>query len=311
MLGALGLLAVGAVVLYVGAEAAVRGAAALARALGIRAFVLGALLFGIDLESLGTAVAASARGETALAAGEIVGTVLFLFGAAFGAALLVARGPIPSPGPVPVLAPALHLVAGAFALTDRYVARLEGVFLVAMYLAYVGLLVRGGRIPRGTTEIERESDRAGRQGRTPVNAALAAGGLALVAAGATVVVAGATRFTEASGLAAGFVGAAILGVLVSLDELLLEVLPVRRGQAELATGNLFGTLPAMAAGVMGLAALVHPLDVDSAGAAGYLAMAFLYAVVATVFLARGRAGRWLGAFVLGSYAAWLVVSSTL
>jgi cation:H+ antiporter len=310
MLGALGLLAVGAVVLYVGAEAAVRGAAALARALGIRAFVLGALLFGIDLESLGTAVAASARGETALAAGEIVGTVLFLYGAAFGAALLVARSPIPSPGPVLVLAPALHLVAGAFALTDRYVARLEGVFLVAMYLAYVGLLVRGGRILQGTTEIEREAIRAGR-GRRPVSAALAVGGLALVAAGATVVVAGATRFTEASGLAAGFVGAAILGVLVSLDELLLEVLPVRRGQAELATGNLFGTLPAMAAGVMGLAALVHPLDVDSAGAAGYLAMAFLYAVVATVFLARGRAGRWLGAFVLVSYAAWLVVSSTL
>jgi Ca2+/Na+ antiporter len=67
----------------------------------------------------------------------------------------------------------------------------------------------------------------------------------------------------------------------------------------------------MAAGVMGLAALVHPLDVDSAGASGYLAMAFLYAVVATVFLARGQAGRWLGAFVLVSYAAWLVVSSTL
>ena len=310
MLAAVGLLAAGAVVLYVGGEAAVRGAAALARALGIRPFVLGALLFGIDLESLGTAVAATARGETALAVGEIVGTVLFLYGAAFGAALLVARGPIPSPGPVLVLAPALHLVAGAFALTDRYVARLEGVFLVAMYVAYVGLLLRGGRLPPGTTDVEREARRVGRGG-TPLNAALTVGGLALVAAGATVVVAGATRFTAVSGLAAGFVGAAILGVLVSLDELVLEVLPVRRGHAELATGNLFGTLPAMAAGVMGLAALVHPLDVDSAGAAGYLAMAFLYAVVATVLLARGRAGRWLGAFVLVSYAGWLVVSSTL
>jgi cation:H+ antiporter len=309
MLGALGLLAVGAVVLYVGAEAAVRGAAALARTLGIRPFVLGALLFGIDLESLGTAVAASARGETALAAGEIVGTVLFLYGAAFGAALLVAREPIPSPGPVLVLTPALHLVAGAFAMTDRYVARLEGVFLVLMYLAYVGLLIRGGRIPPGSTEVEREAT-IGRGG-TPLTAAVTVGGLALVAVGAAVVVAGATRFTDASGLTAGFVGAAILGVLVSLDELVLQVLPVRRGQAELATGNLFGTLPAMAAGVMGLAALVHPLDVDSAGAAGYLAMAFLYAVVATVFLARGRAGRWLGAFVLAAYSGWLVVASTI
>lgn len=309
MLAALGLLGAGALVLYVGAEAAVRGAAGLARTLGIRAFVLGALLFGIDLESLGVAIAASARGDTALAAGEIVGTVLFLYGPAFGVALLVARAPVASPGPIRVLAPALHLVAGAFALADRYVARLEGVLLVVMYLAYVGLLLRSRRIPVGTTDIERGTARAPRS--TPLIVLMTVGGIALVAAGAAVVVAGAERFTTVSGLTAGFVGAAILGVLVSLDEVLLEVLPVRRGVPELATGNLFGTLPAMAAGVLGLAALVRPLDVDSAAAAAYLAMAFLYTVVATVFLSRGRAGHALGVFVLASYGAWLVVASRI
>ncbi len=46
MLVALGLLALGAVLLYAGAEAAIRGATALARALRVPAFVLGALLFG-------------------------------------------------------------------------------------------------------------------------------------------------------------------------------------------------------------------------------------------------------------------------
>jgi hypothetical protein len=52
--------------------------------------------------------------------------------------------------------------------------------------------------------------------------------------------------------------------------------------------------------------VIRPLDVDSAAAAGYLVMAFLYAVVATVFLVRGRAGRALGVFVVLAYAAWLV-----
>jgi cation:H+ antiporter len=310
MLVALGLLAAGALVLYVGAEAAVRGAAGLARAVGIRPFILGALLFGVDVESLGTAVAAAARGETSLAAGGIVGTILFLYGAAFGAALLVSRRPVPAPEPVLVLTPALHLVAGAFTLADRYVARVEGVFLVVMYVAYVLLLLRIGRTPAGVTEIEREADASSPRSATATGA-LTIGGLAMVAVGAAVVVAGASRFAELTGLAAGFVGAAVLGVVVSLDEVLLEVLPIRRGTPELATGNLFGTLPAFAAGVLGLAALIRPLDIDSSAAVGYLAVAFLYAVVATVFLARGRAGRWLGGFVLLCYAAWLVMASTL
>jgi cation:H+ antiporter len=309
MLGALGLLVVGAVVLYAGADAAIRGAAGLARALRIRPFVLGALLFGIDLESLGAAVAASARGQTALSVGEIVGTVLFLYGAAFGAALLLSRSPVPSPPPILVLAPGMHLVAGAFALADRYVSRAEGVLLVLAYVAYVGLLLRTGRYPAGTTEIEREAERVPYSGLR--STLFTIGGLVLVAAGAAVLVAGGSRFVVASGLAAGFVGAAVLGVLVSLDEVLLEVLPIRRGTPELATGNLFGTLPAYAAGVLGLAALVRPLDVDSAAATGYLAMALLYAVVAAVFMARGRAGRWLGVFLLLCYSAWLAVASTL
>jgi cation:H+ antiporter len=307
MLAALGLLVIGAAVLYAGAEAAVRGAAGLARALHIRPFVLGAILFGIDLEGLGAAVAASARGQTALSVGEIVGTVLFLYGAAFGLALLLSRSAVPSPPPILVLAPALHLVAGAFALADRYVSRAEGVLLVLAYVAYAGLLLRTGRYP--STEIEREAEGATRSG--PRSALLSIGGLVVVAAGAAVLVAGGSRFVVASGLAAGFVGAAVLGVLVSLDEVLLEVLPIRRGTPELATGNLFGTLPAFAAGVLGLAALVRPLDADSAAATGYLAMAVLYSVVATVFVARGRAGRWLGGFLLLFYAAWLAVASTL
>jgi len=306
MLVALGLLAAGAVVLYVGAEAAVRGAAGLARAVGISPFVLGALLFGIDVESMGTAVAAAARGETSLAAGTVVGTVLFLYGPAFGAALIVARRPVPAPKPLLILTPALHLVAGAFTMADRYVARIEGMFLVVMYLAYVGLLLRLGRTP---VAMEREA--AGSTRSAPVMAALALGGVAMLVVGGTVVSGGATRFAAATGLAAGFVGAAVLGVLVSLDEVLVEVLPIRRGTPELATGNLFGTLPALAAGVLGLAALVRPLDVDSAAAAGYLAMAFLYAVVATALLIRGRAGKVLGAFVLLCYAGWLVATSTL
>jgi len=90
---------------------------------------------------------------------------------------------------------------------------------------------------------------------------------------------------------------------------LLEVLPIRRGMPELATGNLFGTLAAFTTGVLGLAALVRPLVVDSAAASAFIAATVLYAIVATVFLARGRAGKLTGVTVLLAYALWIVWAS--
>ncbi|HEX2031897.1 MAG TPA: hypothetical protein VHL78_10925 [Actinomycetota bacterium] len=306
---AVGLLVAGAGLLYLGAEAAIRGAVGIARAAGIPAFALGALLFGIDAESLGTALVAAGRGQTSIAAGEIFGTVLFLFSAAFGIALLLARKPVESPEPAMVLAPALALVVTGLVLYDLFVGRLEGLALIALYAAYVWLVVREGRLARARAEeVEREATGTRRRSLLIGMAVL---GLALLYLGATLLLDGARRVLEGTTLQAGFVGAAIVGVLASLDEVLLEVIPIRRGTPELATGNLFGTLAAFCSGVLGLAALVRPLALDGAAALAFLGVAAVYAVVATAFLWRGRAWRGVGVVVLVMYAVWLMGTASI
>ncbi len=311
---ALVLLVLGALVLYAGAEAAVHGATRFARAAGIPAFALGAILFGIDIEGLGAAVTAAGRGDTEIAGGEAFGTVLFLFTAAFGAALVVAREPVPAPSHTMLAAPALGVAAAALAISDRHVSRPEGVLLVVVYGVYLYLVVREGRAVRArAAELEREGGDQGsdhRDGSPARSALLTLAGLAVVYLGAFVLVAGGSRLVTRTDLSAGFVGAAIVGTLASLEEILLEVLPVRRGTPELATGNLFGTLGAFTSGVLGLAALVRPLDLDSAVGLAFLAVAFLYAVVASAFFLRGRAGWGLGAFVLAFWVAWLILAGT-
>jgi cation:H+ antiporter len=299
----LALLGAGALVLYLGAEAAVRGAAGLSRALRIPAFALGALLFGVDLEGLGAALVAAGAGQTEIAAGESFGTILFLFSLALGAALLLSRRPIPSPSPAMVALPALPVIACAAALTDRFVSRWEGALLVVIYVAYVVMVVMRRDAP------EREPDEAPATRSGLALGMLTVGGLVLVSVGATLLVTGAGRLVDLTALSAGFVGAAVVGILVSLDEVILEVLPIRQGQPELATGNLFGTLAAFTTGVPGLASLVRPLILDGVAAATYLAAVLLYFVVGTAFLVRGRAGRLLGATVLLLYALWLALAS--
>jgi cation:H+ antiporter len=308
MITTLGLLFAGALILYAGAEAALRGATAYAKAAGIRPFLLGAVLFGVDVEGLGAALVAAGRGQTEIAAGEAFGTVLFLFSAAFGLALVLARKPVPAPSQVMIVAPALPLVAAAATLFDHYVSRPEAALLLALYVGYLVLVVRDRSLPREQSEEAQPEQRSGSNARLFL---ITLGGLGLLYLGAALLVAGGTRIVDRTALSAGFVGAAVVGTLASLDEVLLEILPVRRGTPDLATGNLFGTLAAFSTGVLGLAALIRPLDVDGAANAAFLAMAFLYAVIATTFLVRGGAGRILGAFVLGFYLLWLALTATV
>ena len=310
MLVAVVLLIVGAVILIAGAESAVRGTARLSITAGISAFALGALLFGIDLEGLSAAVLAAARDQTQIAAGEAFGTIIFLFGVGLGLALLIAKGPIPSPSAMMVIAPAIPLAAAALAISDQQVTRVEGALLVLLYGGYVfAVLAEGRSVRQRATELEHEaSEVKGSAGRAALVAAL---GLAAVFGGAWLLVDGGVRLVAASGLSAGFIGAAIVGTLAGLDELLLEALPVMRGTPELATGNLFGTVAAFTSAVLGLAALVRPLVVDAASELAFLGGAAMYTFVSVVFLLHGRLARPLGILLLAGYVAWLAYASTL
>jgi cation:H+ antiporter len=309
MLAAVLFLLAGAAVLTVGAEAAIRGAGRLAEARRISPFVIGALLFGIDLESLGAALVAAGRGQSSIAAGEAFGTVLFLFSVAFGMALLVAPRPVQSPPPNMVLLPGAALLIGAASIQDRVVTRQEGVLLVAAYACYLVLVVYLDR--RAPEQRAQEIEREAREGPPLPWPLLLIGGLGLVYAGATVLVEGGVRILARTSLAAGFVGGALIGTLASLDEVLLEVIPVLHGTPQLATGNLLGTAAAFTTGVIGLAALVRPLQIDSAAASAYLAAAVLYTVVAVAFLGRGRAGRAVGVTVIVLYGLWLAYAARL
>jgi len=306
------LLALGTLLVYPGADLAVRGVSAIARRTGLSAFVLGAVLFGIDIEGLGATLVAAGRGETQIAAGGAFGTIVFLFTAAFGAALVLARRPVPAPPPISLAAPSVGVWACALAISDRFVSRTEGLLLLGLYVAYVVLLVRSRRDrddadPHGEAE---DAPAAPDEGHLRW-VLLTTCGLALLSVGALALVVGGSRIAAASGLASGFVGAAIIGALTSLDEVLLEVLPVRRGQPDLALGNLLGTLMAFTTGVPGLAALVRPLSLDSGANLAFLAAAITYGIVATVFFARKRAGRALGAVLLTLYVLWLLYAGSV
>ena len=141
------LIAVGLVMLVVGADWLVDSAVAFARAFGVSDLVIGltVVAVGTSMPEIATSIVAAIRGQRDIAVGNVVGSNVFNILAVLGAA------GIASGAGLPVSEAARNfdlwvMLAVAFAclpimITGREIARWEGVVFLAYYAAYTAWLV--------------------------------------------------------------------------------------------------------------------------------------------------------------------------
>jgi hypothetical protein len=67
----------------------------------------------------------------------------------------------------------------------------------------------------------------------------------------------------------------------------------------------------MAAGALGLAALIHPLSADGSASFAAIGLAGVYAPLAAAFAALGRAGRIAGGAAVAVAAVWVLAAVRL
>jgi cation:H+ antiporter len=344
MSGAVLLVVVGAVVATVGARATALGVAAAAGRRGVPAATLGAAFLGLAVEGVLIVLVAASRGDGAVVIGASLGTPVFLLAAGLGAGLLLARRPVRAPAPAVVLVPAATLLATALAAADQVLSRFDGVALVAVFAASVGVVVREAGAARALGERRYREAGVGAASAAGPGAASAVGpgvasavgtrttgpgatgaveprapgagrlgapgprivvGLALAVAGALALVAGVDRIAARISPAPGFLAAAVAGGGAGLGRGLLDVLPGMGRDPTTTVADLLASLAVLGTGALGLATLIRPMMVDSAALSALLAAGAMYAAVAVPLLARGRIGRVTGAVVLALYGIWL------
>jgi cation:H+ antiporter len=130
--------------LVLGADLLVGGAVVIATTLGVSNAVVGLTVVGVgtSLPELATSLVATVRGQSAIAAGNVVGSNLFNLLGILGAAAVVA--PLSAPGLTIVDVAVMMgsaLAMTLFMWTARRVGRAEGGLLLAGYVAYVAFLV--------------------------------------------------------------------------------------------------------------------------------------------------------------------------
>jgi cation:H+ antiporter len=304
---------IGLIALVVGGDALVRGASGLARGLKVSPMLIGLVVvgFGTSAPELTTSVTAALRGSSAVAAGNVVGSnianILLILGVcALLAPIAVDRAALRRDGAV--LMAATTVIALLLAFTA--VGRLTGAGLVAALIIYVAASYvadrRRGGAPAALHAAEAglvpAAQGAGRAGLVFVI------GLAGVVIGAGLLVEGALTLARAAGLSEALIGLTVVAVGTSLPELAASVSAVRRGEGDIALGNIIGSNIFNALGILGAAAMAHPFSAGAGLALDDLAVmvgaaALLVFLAATGWRIDRREGAVLVVLYLG-YIAW-------
>jgi len=252
------LVAFGLVALLAGGDLLVRGAVGVARRFGVSPLVIGLTLvgFGTSAPELVTSLSAALAGAPAIALGNVVGSNIANILLILGVAALIRPVAAQMAG---LLREASWVGGSALALAalavSGQISTLSGACLIGFLGFYLWGAFRSSSVPSDDLSILTDP--------LPKAATLLVIGLALTIGGAIALVDGATGIARAYGVPEAVIGLTLVAVGTSLPELATTVMAARRGQSDVALGNILGSGIFNILGILGATALVVPLPVDA------------------------------------------------
>lgn len=297
-----GLLVLGFVMLAKGADWFVEGAAGIAMRFGIPQLVIGLTIvaMGTSAPEAAVSIAAAVKGNADITIGNIVGSnilnILVILGlAASIVPIAVARSTVRIEIPFMIAVTALLFYQGR----DGSISLADGGVLMVAFAVYMMYLYTMAMKSNVDSDLEEPG--------LPLGRCLlgAVGGLALIIAGSNVTVGAATSIATYAGLSERFIGLTIVALGTSLPELFTSVAAARRGNADIAIGNIVGSNIFNILFVVGLSALI--IDIPFASAFNFDTYVALGAAVLLLLcvLRTQKLQRWAGALMLVCYAAYL------
>lgn len=245
------MLAGGGLLLYVGAEWLVAGAAGLARMLGISGLTIGltVVAYGTSTPEVIVGVQSAIGGHPEIALGNVLGSNIANLGLILGVTALIRPARIDATLPrreLPLLV--LSALAVPVLLLDGTVQPWEGATLLLIAALYTLWMVRSSRSASQTAAAANvtadAADAAGaptpRGGRARL-VGMALVGLLLLVVGGQLFVEGAVGVARAIGMSERVVGLTIVAIGTSLPELVTSVIASVRGHTDIAVGNVVGS----------------------------------------------------------------------
>jgi len=310
------LLLAGFALLIKGADLLVKGASSIGRKMGVSDLVIGltVVAFGTSSPELFVNLMASARGNTGIAIGNIVGSNIANIFLILGVSsmifpLSVGKGTVWREIPLSLLAACVLAILANDQWIDgdahSALTRIDGLVFLSFFLIFMYYSASIAREINGMGEEIPPTDL--RAGRAALFVVIGLGGLAL---GGDWIVRGAVHAATSLGMSETLIGLTIVAVGTSLPELATSAVAAYRKNVEIAVGNVVGSNIFNIFFVLGVSSVVRPLPFQPAGnlGIGFVVLGSLLLFFGMFTGGKRTLDRWEGGILVAGYAAYIVLA---
>ncbi|MBW6487591.1 calcium/sodium antiporter [Sulfurimonas sp.] len=226
-------------------------------------FVIGATLvaFGTSMPEMAASMMASYAGKSDIAVANVVGSNIFNIVLILGIVLLVSKSMHPKRNLFErdgawVIVPVIIFM---IMIQDGIISRSDGLLYLLIMVSYLIFLFTGSK---DDLEGGIDEDLIKEKFNWTKTIMLLAVGFLLTIGGANFVVESGTNIARIFGVSEWIIGLFLIALGTSLPELVVSLVAIKNGNAEMSIGNVIGSNIANLSMVLGAASLINPLTID-------------------------------------------------
>jgi len=249
--------------LIYGADFIIKESERIALHFNISHFVIGATLvaFGTSLPEMAASMMAAGQDKSDMAVANVVGSVIFNITLVLGVVFMISKTMHPkrnlfSQDSAWVVVP---LVLFFIMIQDGVIGRIDGMLYLLLMVSYLVFLFTGSK---DDLEGEIDEDLTKEKFNWSRTVPFLVIGFALTIGGASFVIDSGTNIARDFGISEWIIGIFLISLGTSLPELVVSLVAVKKGNAEMSIGNIIGSNVANFSMVLGAASLINPLTVD-------------------------------------------------
>ncbi len=299
-----------------GADHFVANASSLARRLGVPALIVGltVVAFGTSAPELTVSVTAGLNQSNEIAISNVLGSNIFNLLVVAGlsaviAPLYIEKSLLKRDWPASIFA---AIALAVFVCLDGMLSRLDGALLLVGFVVILCLQIRSALSERNLLkeEVQEQEDSIpqakGGAVKLLFNIVLSLAGIIV---GGQLTVDGARDIALAAGMSETLVGLTIVAVGTSLPELVTSVMATRRGERDIAIGNVIGSNLFNILLILGTSSVLTPIPVQATAMFDSIVVVAI-SVLLFIPAVMGKFGRKIGVLSVLSYVAytaWIII----
>lgn len=254
------LLIVGLVLLFLSSDWLVDNASSIAAAYSVKPIIIGLTIvaFGTSAPEFLVSLFASCSGESGISIGNILGSNVMNIALVLGLSVVIKPINIEVKGKINNELFFMVAVSIIFWIMcfDGKIGKIDGLFLVSMLIVF---LIQSYITSKNDTE---DSGHSEEEKTVAKNLLFITLGIAGLCVGANLVVNNAVVIANHFNISKTFIGLSVVAFGTSLPELATSVIAAKKGESDIAIGNVIGSNMFNICMVMGVVGLISPMYVE-------------------------------------------------